>query len=203
MWHVWISSLGVTAAIILAGGYVWLQVMKERHQFQLMQTALERGIPSMVTSTTPSWFVSMRQAVAVFVLGVGLIVVGAVAWKIAANVPPPNPSELAVPTAVAEPAAEEPEPPVAPPPAPPAPPGKHKPPHPRPKPPPPNPALEQWHQAQQQQTVGLVVAGCGLLITLLGAVRMIFAGLERKQFAAANVPAEPPHEQPPADETTQ
>ena len=62
MWHVWISSLGVTAAIILAGGYVLLQVLRERHHFQLMQAAMERGITDFGTSPIPSWFVSMRPA---------------------------------------------------------------------------------------------------------------------------------------------
>ena len=180
MWHVWISSLGVTAAIILAGGYVVLQMQRDRHRFQLALAALEHGV-SNSPAGPPYWLTSLRQGVAILVLGLGLMVVGAVANHLASGIAPPSAASLAEVAAAAERPDE----------LPPAPPreGKpHPPPPHHPKPPPPNPALEAWHQAQRQQAVGLITLAGGFLITLLGVVRTGFALAERKSSSSADIP---------------
>lgn len=44
----------------------------------------------------------------------------------------------------------------------------------------PNPALEKWHRAQDQKAVATVAMGSGLVLSLLGIVRVIFAFAERR-----------------------
>jgi hypothetical protein len=39
--------------------------------------------------------------------------------------------------------------------------------------------MERWHWAQAQQTVGLVSAGVGMVLMLLGLVRIGFARIEQ------------------------
>ena len=110
MWHVWISSLSVTAAIILAGGYVVLQMQRDRHRFQLALAALEQGV-SNSSAGPPYWLASLRQGVAILVLGLGLMVVGAVAYRLASDIAPPSAASLAKAAAAAERPGEPPPPP--------------------------------------------------------------------------------------------
>jgi hypothetical protein len=50
----------------------------------------------------------------------------------------------------------------------------------RPNPPPGNPMMERWHRAEAQQTVGMVSAGAGLILLILGIVRIGFAKVEQR-----------------------
>jgi hypothetical protein len=43
-----------------------------------------------------------------------------------------------------------------------------------------DPARERWHRAEAQQTIGQVTVGAGLVLVLLGIVRIAFAKLERR-----------------------
>jgi hypothetical protein len=173
MWHIWISSFGVTAAVLVVCGYILLQWQRNRYRFRLMQTALERGITDYFEGP-PFWLISLRQGIAVLALGIGLIIVGAVAYILAQRVEPPEqPTVQSTKSVVAQDdsATFIPE-------------AKWLKPD-RPKPPPPNPALEKWHRAQDQQTLGLAAIGCGFLITLLGGVRTTFSFVERKHIGNA------------------
>lgn len=52
--------------------------------------------------------------------------------------------------------------------------------HSHPAPPPRDPEVERWHRAQAQQTFGLVGAGVGFILFLLGIVRIGFARIEQR-----------------------
>ena len=163
MWHIWVSSFGVTTAILVIGGYVLLQWQRNRHRYQLMQAAVERGITEF-PNTPPYWLVSMRQGVAILALGVGLLIVGGAAYALTQGVQPPEPPSTQSIVAGSQVEAA----------------GSQAPGHERPKPPAPNPAMERWHRAQHQESIGLATMGCGLIVLLLGVVRTAFARTERK-----------------------
>jgi hypothetical protein len=170
MWHVLFSSFGITAAILVIGGYVLLQWQRNRHRYELMRTALEKGITAF-PDRIPYWLLSLRQGAAILALGVGLLVVGGVGYAMVPGVRPPEVSiAQSIVTAIDKelPSPRGPE-------------EKLNPPLPdRPRPPMPNPVLERWHRAENQKTVGLVTMGCGVVLMLLGIVRMGFARVERK-----------------------
>lgn len=186
------GGLGVAAAILLVGGWVLLQWQRQRHRFELMRLALERGSP--LTAGIPLWLVSLRQGVVILTLGVGLLIAGAVARGMVRGVQPPPVSSVRNEMR-----------PDAPPPQPPPPPSEQQdgenpgpPPRPdgparegrRPPPPPPaNPAMEQWHQAQAQRGVGLIAMGCGFVLILLGIVRVGLAPVERRHSITPAAPA--------------
>ena len=170
MWHVFVSSFGVTAAILVIGGYILLQWQRNRHRYELMRAALEKGI-TVFPDRSPYWLLSLRQGAAIFALGIGLLVVGGVGYVMVHGVQPPDvPVAQSIMTAIDKelPLPRGPE-------------EKLNPPFSdRPRPPMPNPVLERWHRAEIQKTVGLVTMGCGLVLMLLGIVRIGFARVERK-----------------------
>jgi len=166
MWHVWVSSFGVTGAILIVGGYVLLQWQRNRYRFQLAKEALERGI-SESPSGPPYWVLSLRQGLMILVLGLGLLLAGGALYGLAVGIPPPESFQTQSTTVAPATEATGPSPVEA----------KGKAPKPKP---PPNPTLERWHRAQDQQTIGLATVGCGLVLTLLGAVRTAFARVERR-----------------------
>ncbi len=53
--------------------------------------------------------------------------------------------------------------------------GHHAPPSRQPQ----SPELEAWHRAQDMKSIGLAALGCGLILALLGAVRVAYAQVER------------------------
>ena len=169
MWHVLVSSFGIAAAILVFGGYILLQWQRNRHRYQLMQSALEKGITEFPERIS-YWLLSLRQGAAILALGIGLLVVGGVAYSLVWGIESPD---VSIAQSIALVGDKE------------APPRgseeKFIPPRvDRPKPPPPNPALERWHRAENQRTVGLATMGCGFVLALLGIVRIGFARLERK-----------------------
>jgi hypothetical protein len=165
---VFVGSFAIAAAILLVGGWVLLQWQRNRQQFSLMQQAIERGV-RILPQGPPFWLLSLRQGLMILTLGIGLLIVGGIAWALGSGVRMPEDStQPAVKTAVdagtpaTGPASlRETWPRLFP-------------------PPPPNPALEQWHAAQRQQAAGQVAMGCGLILLLLGIVRVSFSRTERR-----------------------
>src|SRR3954454_8169355 len=82
------GGFGATAAIVLIGGGVLLRWQRNRLQFNLMQTAIERGVPPM-PGAPPLWLLSLRQGVTIVVLGAGLMLTGWLAYQNAVGVPMP------------------------------------------------------------------------------------------------------------------
>jgi len=201
--EVFAALFGVTAAVLLVGGWVALRWQRDRHQFTLAQRALERGVNAF-PGGPPFWLVSLRQGLMVLTLGVGLIVVGWLAVAMAGNPePPPAAFMPAQPPRPVEPLDE------------PGPPPRDFPRDARPEPRPdrrpagepgrlgdpgrpgdpgrrgqkgtgqpgmplPNPVIERWHRTQDQRAVGLIAVGSGIILILLGVVRTAFAAVERK-----------------------
>ena len=167
MWHVLASSFGITAAILAIGGYVLLQWQRNRHRYELLHAALEKGITEF-PDRIPYWLLSLRQGAAILALGIGLLIVGGIAYGLVQGVQPPDMST--VQTSVQSQHEE----------APPAQLPEKGPPKRLAPPSPPSPQFEHWHHAQNQQAVSLVTMGSGLLLVLLGLVRMGFSRAERK-----------------------
>jgi hypothetical protein len=166
------GALGATAALLLVGGAILLRWQRNRQQFILMQSALEKGITSF-PGQPPFWLLSLRQGITTITLGIALIIVGSGAWAIGHGVEQPT-------AALAN---EPPPPPPAQPEGPPeGPPEEHRPPPPR------NPIIEKWQRAQMEQTLGQVAMGCGVILLLLGIARTGFARTERRY---ANTPGTP------------
>ncbi len=166
MAHAFWSGFGVVFALLAVGGYVLLRWQSDRHRFELVKTALERGIP-LPSGGPPYWLDSLRAGVLTLTLGLGLLLAGGLAIGLAPDIAMPEAKTLG---ALFEPP-DEPPPPAAK--------GKGPPPR-RPPPPPPNPAHEAWQRAQTQAALGLASVAAGLVLSLLGAVRIGFAQYERK-----------------------
>jgi len=195
------GSLGI-AAILLVGGWIALRWQQDRNRFRLMQTALEKGITRFPDSP-PYWLVSMRQGLTMLAVGVSLTLVGGGAFwlghqtsmpETSAMLPGPQPRfgpddgpdprqdvrpdvpdrRLDVPDRRPEPRFDQDGNPIA----------RRsdrrpEPPGPNRRPPIPNPELERWHQAQAQQTAGMVLVGIGIILLFVGVIRVLFAQAER------------------------
>jgi len=180
------GSLGV-AAILLVGGWIVLRWQQDRHRFRLMQTALEKGITRFPDSP-PYWLVSMRQGLTMLALGIALTVVGGGAFWLGHQTPIPDAALMIVrpqqfgPEGMADRrpwprddmerningpdrlSDRRPEPGPGP--------GR--------RPPIPSPQIERWHQAQAEQTAGLVSVGIGIILLFVGVIRVFFAQAERQ-----------------------
>jgi len=192
------GGFGAAAAIVLIGGAVLLRWQRNRLQFALMQSAIERGVTPMAGGP-PLWLLSLRQGVMILVLGVGLGVAGWFTQQEANRVEMPK-----IPGPATQPVAgmmrgfppprfddggpgDRPDGPDGPPQFN----GGRRPP-PRADGPPgggpgggppfgrPMPALELWHRAQDQKAIALVAMCSGLVLALLGMVRVLFAYAERR-----------------------
>lgn len=171
---IFIGAFGATTALLVVGGAVALRWQRAKLRHSLMLASLERGVPASA-GMMPLWIGSLRQGVSVLVLGLVLMLAGAVAVGGASKVPMPTAAQAMQQTA----------PPVVRPPPEFGPDGR-----PRPAPPPPEtPAMQQWHQAQVARNFGFVGLVCGLLLVALGLVRVIFAGIERKFVKASGLAA--------------
>jgi hypothetical protein len=162
MGHAFWTGFGVVFALLAAGGYVLLRWQSDRHRFLLVRLALERGIP-LPSAGPPYWVDSLRAGVLTLALGLGLLLAGGAATAMALRVPRPDETGR-LPAA----AADEPAPTF----------DKGRGP-PR-RPPPPNLAHEEWRRAQSQRSLGLASLAAGLVLSLLGGVRIGFAQYERK-----------------------
>lgn len=167
-----LGSFGIVAAVVLLGGSVFLRAQQNRYRFELAKKSLETGVP--LPLPEPTWKGLHRQAQSILAVGIGLLIVGAVAWGSGANVERPAEVRMQATTAPA--------------PAPAPPPGyrddgpgdvlgRGTPP-----PPPPRPSLdvEQWQHAQVRIAIGQTAMGCGVILTLLGLSRRSAAKTEHK-----------------------
>lgn len=169
IWDEFAVGFGVTAAVLAVGGLILLRFQRNRHQYALMHAALEKGVSFM--SQQPAWLVSLRQGLLTLTLGLALCGVGAVAWAMANPVDLPNLSTTR-PSAdyliAPKPRDEE---------------GKLK----------PEGRLyaivkSEWERAQTQRTVGMALVGSGVVLVLLGAVRMAFARAEKAVIEQSELP---------------
>jgi hypothetical protein len=162
------GALGAMAALVIVGGAVLLRWQRNRQQFSLMQTALEKGITSF-PGQPPFWLLSLRQGITTITLGIALIAVGGGACAIGggvelpaaaiANEPPPPPQQG----------------------------GPQEGPEDR-RPPPRSPLIEQWQRAQMEETLGQIAIGCGIILLMLGIARTGFARTERRYAEKAPTP---------------
>ncbi len=188
------GALGVAAAALLVGGWFLLRWQQGRHQFQITKALIDRGI-TRLSGGPPFWLLSMRSGLSVLVLGLGLTGVGAAPWWLGSRVEMPavasSPPPQQIPSDV-PPDRGRPDRRTEPRPGPreegrPLQPDDDRPygfssqPPPRRQPPAPNPAMEQWHRAQAQETVGMILVGSGIVLVLLGLFRVAFATVERAQ----------------------
>ncbi len=178
MAHVFFTALGVSAAFLLVGGYLALRWRRDREQFLLLQSALDQGLTEF-PNTPPYWLVSIRQATLILTLGVLLVAIGIVLQRSAGQVPMPDAEAMAA-TPIMEPAEPPPPPPEDRPPGGPPGPPRH------PRPPRPYPALERWHRAQTQDSLGLLCVAAGTILAGLGAVRGAFAMVERRYVVSTS-----------------
>jgi len=168
-----ITACAVAAAILLIGGAILIRLQRDRHHFRLMQMALERGITAF-PGVPPGWLISLRIGCLVLVLGIGLVIAGlllcppiSTSGPIAiggatAPAPPPPPS------IAGDPRSASPQ-----------------------TPPPPNPEMEHQHRIENQHLAGLVCIGAGVILSLLGIVRILFARLERRYAQESILPTTP------------
>jgi hypothetical protein len=198
-------ALGV-AAVLLVLGWSITRWQRDRERFALMQKALEKGV-TRFPGTPPYWLVSLRQGVTLTAVGIGLIGAGGGAFLLAHGVPMATPP-ASVPSAVTEPSRSDSDserlPPQGAPPfdrehGPPprgggpwdaGPPDSHpphgqspdqmRPEHVRPEHLLQDQQHERWHRAQAQQTIGLVSVATGLILLLVGVVRIGFAKVEQR-----------------------
>jgi hypothetical protein len=210
------GGFGAAAAIVLIGGGVLLRWQRNRLQFNLMQSAIERGVTAPLPGAAPLWLLSLRQGVSILMLGVGLLIAGYVTWTAAKGVPmPTGPTTQAVAGMIVQ--ARQFRPPPFPMDDQGPPDDEQGPPGGRPRPgmgmgmgrrpglmsgggpedggatallPPPRggPVVENWHRAQDEKAVATVAMGAGLVCVLLGLVRVIFALAERRYAGDTNLP---------------
>jgi hypothetical protein len=179
------AGFGALGALLLIGGAVLLRWQRNRLQFALMQSAIERGTTPML-GTAPLWLLSLRQGVLILVLGIGLMVVGKALHDMGAQVEMPNVTiqmQGRPPARQGPPGGDggfrRPPPPGE------GPPGRagEREAGPEDGPPREPPAMEKWHRAQDEIAVGTVAMGSGFILVLLGLVRFVFAFAERKYSA--------------------
>jgi hypothetical protein len=170
------AGFGIAAAVLALGGLILVRLRRDRYHFDLMRTALEQGLSS-IPNSIPFWLASLRQGIMILTLGLALLAVGGIGFGLTTGVPMPDGAAVerkAPPPPESEPAT-------------PAKSGKdgqyprsvHETKR------PPDPALERWHRAQRQESVSLVVMGCGAVLVPLGLVRIGFARVERRYSAAS------------------
>ena len=186
---------------MLVGGWVFLRWQRSRQQYAITRALIERGI-TRLPDGPPFWLLSLRNGMNVLMVGIGLLGVGCGAWALGSRVEMPANVSGFNNSTVHQPSMDRPGPPMEEPPGPPdGPPEDWPPPRgdrprrpppeegyssPSPRRPPaqPNPAMERWHRAQAQQSIGMVAAGCGVILCLLGAFRVMFAFVERRHIVA-------------------
>ncbi len=191
IWEIGIGSFGVAAAVLLVGGWVVLRFYRDRQQFALMQAALERGIAHM-PGAVPGWLISYRQGVLALVVGLGLVVAGAVLAASAAHIDEIPASVIARVQQLNIHNDEVSLPPMYMP---------HRPPS-SSSPPPPHrgllearwrvsergrgigrrwiPEMERWHRVETQRLMGILGMCVGGILGLMGVVRVVFARAERR-----------------------
>ncbi|HEX2971188.1 MAG TPA: hypothetical protein VHP11_02575 [Tepidisphaeraceae bacterium] len=161
VWDEFAMGFGVAAALLAVGGIVLLRFQRNRNQFALMRAALEKGI-SDFSGGQPAWLVSFRQGLMMLTLGVGLIAVGTGAWVLgdskatSLSMATTQPASLSGPKPRDERGRLTAE-------------GRQY-----------SMTKDRWQWAQTEELAGKCMVGSGIILVLLGAVRMGFARAERK-----------------------
>jgi hypothetical protein len=174
-WQIAGTAFGIAAALIIAGGWVFLQYRRDQMHYKVITLALDRGLQTLPGSV-PSWVRSLRQGVLILLLGVGVLAAGILFHVEAGYVDemPVNPRVEVPPTAPATP------------------PGTLAALPPRPAPPPAN--MPRWERMEQLKLIGLVNMCSGGILILLGIARTSFARIERRYLTDAAPPAKHPGE---------
>jgi hypothetical protein len=162
-WQIAGTAFGISAALIIAGGWVFLQYRRDQMHYKVITLALDRGLQTLPGSV-PSWVRSLRQGILILLLGVGVLAAGVLFRVEAGNVAemPASPRVEIPPTAPAP----QPGTMAAPP---------------RPAPPPAN--LPRWERMEQLKLIGLVNMCSGGILILLGIARISFARIERRYLS--------------------
>lgn len=196
---VFIAAFGVTMALVLGLGFIFLRYQRIKHHYGLMQAAVDKGI-STLPGGLPAWLVSLRQGVLVTVLGAGLVGVGGVLLSTVESMTlPPEVAAASQPAGVNQmppppPQGEFGRPGDGPQDGPPDGPRDGPPPRGGPgmsdrRPPemrfPPRepPVVELWHWKQTQHRAGLLSVCVGGILVLLGLTRILFSRMERRYLS--------------------
>lgn len=171
------AGFAAAVATVLLGTF-FLRWYRMRQEYTLLRIAMEKGIAPQMNPALPQWLISLRQGVLIATLGLAIAGIGATSWNMAAKVEKPDTQVNAttLPATVDEPA-------PPPPPAPEA--GRRggRGPEPREAPRPPRPrdvAMERWDRAQAQVNISMSMVGGGLILVLLGVVRIAFVPAEKR-----------------------
>ena len=189
---IFFGAFGVTAALLLVGGFLTLRFQRNRFRFLLIQAGLEKGI-NPLTGAPPLWLMSLRRGTMAIAVGVCLILIGIAVGGAASKVPMPTDAEARATVLPAEMAPPDSRP-VDAPRAPDGGPMDHGPMggpmggpprfdrrDDRAGPPPRElPAVEAWHRAQDRKTLAGLSGSAGLILAVLGTVRVLFALAERR-----------------------
>lgn len=173
------AGFGAAVAMVLLGTFV-LRWYRMRQEYALLRIAMEKGIAPQMNPALPQWLISLRQGVLIATLGLAIAGIGAISWNMASGIEKPEPQGISAATLPAE--INEPAPP---PPPPQAEPGRRggRGPEPRDNPRPPRPrdvAMERWDRAQAQINISMSMVGGGLILVLLGVVRIAFVPAEKR-----------------------
>ena len=163
-WQIAGTAFGITAGLIIAGGWVFLQYRRDQMHYKVITLALDRGLQTLPGSV-PSWVRSLRQGILILLLGVGVLAAGILFRVEAGNVAemPANPHMEVPPAAPATQSGTM----------------AATPPH--PAPPPAN--LPRWERMEQLKLIGLVNMCSGGILMLLGIARISFARIERRYLS--------------------
>lgn len=166
VWDNFATGFGIVAAVLAVGGAVLLRFQHNRHRYALMQAALERGI-TQFPGGQPAWLIAFRQGLMMGTLGLGLAGVGAGAWILAQKQASAPPQAIGAAQAEAlygpKPRDERGRLTAE---------GRQY-----------SVAREHWQRIQARELAGQALVGSGIVLVLLGTVRMAFARAERKYFS--------------------
>jgi hypothetical protein len=167
MAHAFWTGFGIVLAVLAVGGYIFLRWQQDRQRFELAKAALERGMTTF-PGLPPLWLDSVRAGMMILTLGIGLLAAGELAYGLAEQAPLPDSTELQATSSDPQETPREK--------------GERGVPPPRRSPP--NPAVVRWERSQNQRALGLVSMCGGVVLVLLGLVRVGFAWSERRLMAS-------------------
>lgn len=177
------AGFAIAVAMAVLGTFLsrWYRM---RQEYLLLRLAMEKGITPPSNPTLPQWLISLRQGVLIVTLGLALAIIGGIGWRLGMRAQQSQLPNRGIPNATTLP-----EPTEAPPPPPrePGPRELGRPggagPGPRETPPPPRPrdfAREAWDRAESQINISMSMVVAGIILVLLGAVRIGFVPAEKR-----------------------
>ena len=169
------GAIAILIVIMIVGGTVLLRWQRNRYRFELMKAAMAQGM-TRFPSDVPYWLASLREALMVLTVGVGLMLVGGAAIRLHVAPGPNGPNRVNTtrPAEEMRPVEQRPRPEefrrderMRP--------GDERPPF--------DPEGPRIQRQEAIQSLGMVAMACGAILTLLGIVRTIFAGVEKRYTA--------------------